>query len=205
MSKWYIIEGNIGSGKTTLLDKLEEHDNYEVIREPVDVWQNIKNDKNENILQQFYEDPNRYAYLFQTIVFKTRLQSLDKPQEKNIRFSERSIWTDKYIFGKECINSGLMNEIEKTAYLTWFDWLENKFFKIPDGIIYLKSNPNKCFERMNIRGRSEESTVSLEYLQSIHNNHEEWLNKWDKTKLLVIDNDKDNDWNNIIEEIKNFI
>ncbi len=205
MSKWYIIEGNIGSGKTTLLDKLAENNNYEVIREPVDVWQNIKNDKNENILQQFYEDPNRYAYLFQTIVFKTRLQSLDKIQEKEIRFSERSIWTDKYIFGKSCIDSGLMNEIEKTAYLTWFDWLENKFSKIPDGIIYLKSNPNKCFERMNLRGRSEESSVSLEYLQSIHNNHEEWLNKWDKTKLLVIDNDKDDDWNNIIEEIKNFI
>jgi deoxyadenosine/deoxycytidine kinase len=87
MSKWYIIEGNIGSGKTTLLDKLAEHNNYEVIREPVDIWQNIKNDKNENILQQFYKDPNRYAYLFQTIVFKTRLQSLDKIQEKEIRFS----------------------------------------------------------------------------------------------------------------------
>ena len=205
MSKWYIIEGNIGSGKTTLLNKLEEHDNYEVIREPVDIWQNIKDKNNQNILQQFYKDPTRYAYLFQTIVFKTRLQSLDKIQEKEIRFSERSIWTDKYIFGKSCIDSGLMNEIEKTAYLTWFDWLEQKCFKIPDGIIYLKSNPNKCFERMNIRGRSEESSVQLEYLQNIHEYHEEWLNKWDKTKILIIDNDKDNDWNNIIQEIKNFI
>ncbi len=203
MSKWYIIEGNIGSGKTTLLDKLDG-DN-EVIREPVDLWQTIKNENGENILQQFYANPNRYAYLFQTIVFKTRLQSLDKEQEKDIRFSERSIWTDKYIFGKSCMESGLMNELEKNSYLTWFDWLEEKFFKIPDGIIYLKSSPEKCYERMNKRGRSEESKVPLEYLQKLHDYHEEWLTKWDKTKILIIDNDKDDDWDKIIEEIKKFI
>ena len=40
---------------------------------------------------------------------KTRLESLDHPQTKSIRFSERSIWTDRYVFGKPCINSNKMN------------------------------------------------------------------------------------------------
>jgi len=159
----------------------------------------------KNILQQFYEDPTRYAYLFQTIVFKTRLQSLDVEQRKQFRFSERSIWTDKYVFGKSCIESNKMNQLEKTAYLEWFDWLERKFFKSPDGIIYLHCLPSKCYERMNIRSRNEESSVSIDYLQNIHINHEEWLRNWDKTKVLIIDNNIDNDWTNIINEIKNFI
>ncbi len=202
--KWYIIEGNIGSGKTELLNKLNDNINCEIITEPVEVWQNITGN-GKNILQQFYEDPSRYAYLFQTIVFKTRLQSIDKPQLKLIRFSERSIWTDKYVFGKSCIESNRMNELEKNAYYQWFEWLEEKFFKTPDGIIYLKCSPEKCYERMNRRGRNEESTVSIEYLKEIHLNHEEWLNSWMKTDKLILNNDNDNDWNNIIRQIKHFI
>ena len=35
--------------------------------------------------------------------------------------------------------------------------------------------PEECFNRLSKRGRSEESTVSLEYLTQIHNLHEKWL------------------------------
>ena len=202
--KWYIIEGNIGSGKTELLNKLNENMDCETIKEPVEIWQTITGN-GKNILQQFYEEPVRYAYLFQTVVFKTRLQVLDHPQTKSIRFSERSIWTDKYIFGKSCIESKKMNELEKNAYYRWFDWLEQKFFKIPDGIIYLQCSPEKCYERMNKRGRNEESSVPIEYLSEIHNNHENWLIPWTKTKILVINNENDNDWKNIINQVKQFV
>lgn len=202
--KWYIIEGNIGSGKTELLNKLNEYMDCEIIKEPVEVWQNISGD-GKNILQQFYEEPTRYAYLFQTIVFKTRLQSLEHNQTKIYRFSERSIWTDKYIFGKSCIESNKMNELEINAYYTWFEWLENKFFKNPDGIIYIQCSPEKCYERMNKRGRNEETSVKLEYLNELHNKHEDWLQNWNKTKLLIINNDNDDDWNNVITKIKKFI
>ena len=106
--KWYIIEGNIGSGKTTLINILKNFNNFEVIEEPVNLWLNLKGDDNKNILQEFYDDPERYAYIFQTMVFKTRLNSIDHPQDKDIRFSERSIWTDKYVFGISCIESKKM-------------------------------------------------------------------------------------------------
>jgi thymidine kinase len=186
------------------LNKLNEFVDCEIIKEPVEVWQTIIGD-GKNILQQFYENPSRYAYLFQTIVFKTRLQSIEKPQINALRFSERSIWTDKYVFGKSCIESNRMNELEKNSYLIWFDWLEYKFFKIPDGIIYLQCSPEKCYQRMKLRARNEESCVPIEYLNEIHSNHEEWLNNWDKTKVLIIDNNADNDWLNIIEKINKFI
>jgi len=204
-NKWFIIEGNIGSGKTTLINKLKSNNNYEVIEEPVSTWLSIKGDNDKNLLGLFYEDPTRYAYLFQTMVFKTRLQSLDHPQVKPFRFSERSVWTDKYVFGISCIESGKMNNLEKNCYYTWFDWLEEKFNPKPDGIIYVKTSPEKCLERIKHRHRSEEDSIPLDYLKELDDRHNNWILNWDKTPVLVIDNEEDNQWNKILDNVQNFI
>lgn len=203
--KWYIIEGNIGSGKTTLINKLKKMNKYEVFEEPVDQWLSIKGENNKNLLGLFYEDPNRYAYLFQTMVFKTRLKSLDVPQEKDIRFSERSIWTDKYVFGISCIENGKMNQLEKNCYYTWFDWLEEKFGPKPDGIIYVKTSPEKCKERIIKRNRSEEDSIPLDYLKELDDRHNKWLLNWDKTPVLVIDNEEDDRWEELLNQVYKFV
>lgn len=36
---------------------------------------------------------------------------------------------------------------------------------IPDGFIYLRANPDTCFNRLKKRGRSEETSVDMDYLQ----------------------------------------
>lgn len=203
--KWYIIEGNIGSGKTTLIKKLSQKDDFEVIEEPVEQWLSIKGDNNKNLLGLFYEDPQRYAYLFQTMVFKTRLKSLDKPQEKEIRFSERSIWTDKYVFGISCIENGKMNYLEKNCYYSWFDWLEEKFNPHPSGIIYVKTSAEKCRERIIKRNRTEEDSIPIDYLRELDDRHNKWLLNWDKTPVLIIDNEEDEQWDNILEKVYKFI
>lgn len=200
-----IIEGNIGCGKTTCIDKLEKNDFFEVIREPVNLWLSIKNSNGKNLLQEFYEEPERYSYLFQTIVFKTRLQSTEHEQIKPVRFCERSVWSDKFIFSKACINSGKMNQLESKCYNQWFNWLESKFYKKPNGIVYLKCSPEKCFERMYKRGRNEENTIPIEYLKELDDLHEEWIRNWKETPVLIIDNEKDDDWDNILNKINNFI
>ena len=204
-NKWYIVEGNIGSGKTTLLEKLNDNEHFEVIREPVNLWLNIKGSDGKNLLQEFYEEPERYAYLFQTMVFKTRLESLDYQQTKPIRFSERSIWTDRYVFGKSCVDSNKMNKLETNCYQFWFNWLEDKFWKKPDGIIYLRASPEKCMERMKERARNEESSVPLDYLKELHDYHENWLSKWTTTPVLIVDNENDNDWNTVLDQVNQFI
>jgi len=203
--KWYIIEGNIGSGKSTLLKLLENLENVEAIQEPVDKWVEIKDKDGKNLLQHFYEDMNRYSYMFQTMVFKTRVEALAKPQEKNIRFSERSIWTDRFVFGRMCLENDKMNSIETSCYKYWFQFLEEQFKPKPDGIIYIKCSPEKCLERIENRGRNEESKISKEYLDTLHTYHEEWFKNWKDTPLLIIDNEKDDNFNQIIHTINNFV
>jgi deoxycitidine kinase len=205
MNKWYIIEGNIGSGKSTLLDLLSKTPNTEVIPEPVHMWTGIKDNNDTNLLQHFYSDMNRYSYMFQTMVFKTRLESLEPKQIKPFRFSERSIWTDRYVFGKMCLEDEKMNSIESNCYKYWFTWLEEKFKPTPDGIIYVKCSPEKCLERINIRGRSEENNISLDYLSKLNTYHEEWLQNWKETPVLIIDNEEDNNYENILNKINNYI
>lgn len=41
--------------------------------------------------------------------------------------------------------------------------------------VYLRTTPEVVYERMKIRGRDEESTVSFEYLKELHDLHENWL------------------------------
>jgi deoxycitidine kinase len=216
--RWFIIDGNIGSGKSTIVNKIKEAtgENVKVVPEPVDLWLSIKNSE-DNLLSLFYKDPHRYAYTFQTVVFKTRIQSLlsaFQESRTDTVFSERSIWTDKYVFAKACYNNGLMNEVEYKAHELWFNWLEELFvseknstsiLKLPKptAIIYVKCSPEKCFERMKNRNRTEESSVPLDYLRQLHDYHEEWIQNWDYTPTIILDNERDlndDEWNALIQE-----
>ena len=46
---------------------------------------------------------------------------------------------------------------------------------IPDGFIYLRATPNICMNRLKRRHRAEEGGVSLNYLEGLHQKHEDWL------------------------------
>ena len=43
--------------------------------------------------------------------------------------------------------------------------------------IYLRTDPEKCLERIHKRGRREEQSIDLDYLKSIHDVHEDWLTR----------------------------
>ena len=76
--------------------------------------------------------------------------------------------------------------------------------------IYLKTNPEVCFKRLQKRSRNEESSVPLDYLVQLHNKHETWLNNIEKSRILTIDANKEfetdlNRFNEIVSEINTFI
>lgn len=168
------IEGNIGAGKSTLLKLLEEYfgkENIEFITEPVEFWQNCNG---ENLLEAFYHDPKKYAYMFQSLALSSRLQLQSSKQVKRIRILERSAVSDQ-CFGNICHVNGLMDDKEYAAYKNWYEFLINHINGKPDAIIYLRTNPEVAFNRVTVRNRHEENTVSIEYLEQLHLEHEKWL------------------------------
>ena len=207
------IEGNIGCGKSTFLNILQNYlsihnKSLSFISEPVDDWQTQIDDDKQNILQKFYSDQNRWSFTFQMNSFISRIQKIEN-NKKDISIVERSVFTDRYCFANNCYESGDMTKLEYDIYCKWNDWLVGSFNVTPKGYIYLKTSPEICCDRINIRARSEEDSIPLEYLKKLHNNHEYWLNS---TKIPVLElNVSENFINNeeqkkiLVEKVHQFI
>mgnify|MGYP003884648785 CR=1 FL=1 len=173
------IEGNISVGKSTLIKHMQSADSKlrnttEFVLEPVERWQDVRG---HNILEAFYDNPERYAYTFQSFVFLTRL--LDgglTPSQLPHRLLERSVFSDSMVFLRAIHNAQWLTEMEFDLLTTYFSPLCRKFPQIiPNGFIYLRANPETCYQRLQGRNRTEESTVSLPYLEQIHQYHEQWF------------------------------
>uniref|UniRef100_A0A8B9VSE2 Deoxynucleoside kinase domain-containing protein n=3 Tax=Anatinae TaxID=2068716 RepID=A0A8B9VSE2_9AVES len=205
------IEGNIAAGKSTFVRLLEKHsDEWEIIPEPIAKWCNIQTAEDEyeelstsqknggNLLKMLYDKPTRWAYTFQTYACLSRVRAQLKPvsaklheAEHPVQFFERSVYSDRYVFASNLFESGNINETEWTIYQDWHTWLLNQYepdIEL-DGIIYLRTTPQKCMERLQMRGREEEQGIELEYLENLHYKHETWL--YERTLRVDFENLKE--------------
>ncbi|XP_002125268.2 deoxycytidine kinase 2 [Ciona intestinalis] len=215
--KKFAIEGNIATGKSTFLKLLEsQSSDWSVVAEPVARWTNVSQDGDEvelttsqksggNLLQMFYDDIHRWSYTFQSYALLSRMRLQREPLpasftneqvKKHVQFFERSMQSDRYIFALNCYESGCMSETEWNIYQDWSQYLVHSIGELKlDGIIYLRANPEVCYQRMLKRGRPEESGVTMEYLECLNEKHESWLYRKDvkmdesliDVPILVID------------------
>lgn len=198
------IEGNIGTGKSTFLKNLDKSElkqryKYEVIYEPVDEWQQ------EGILEKFYSDPVKYCYLFQSYCLFSRfrlLKRIDKRDDLDFVFIERSIFSDKYVFADGCKKLDQLEDIEYKLYNNWFNHFRG-IHTIYHYHIYLRLDPEICLQRVNKRNRDEESGLSLDYLRLLHNQHEKWSKDNDKF-IKICDNRKMIDAEDFLKDVNDY-
>ena len=181
------IEGNIGSGKSTLLSNLREHfkDNVDIVflKEPVDEWAKIKDKNGTTILEKFYADQEKYSFPFQMMAYVSRIKELRntvKEQKKNslkpfIIITERSLYTDKMVFAKMLFDTGKIEYVNYQIYLNWFDTFSEEF--PVHKVVYVKTTPEKCHERILKRSREGEDNIPLSYLKSCSFYHDNMLDK----------------------------
>lgn len=170
-----VIEGNIGAGKSTFLRCLGDSLLAEPIFEPHEKWQNIGGG-GENLLDKFYSDTKRWAFTFQKYAFVSRVMEQEQAvRQHSVAVLERSVYSDRFCFAKNCYEMGFMTEVEWNLYRQWFGWLVDQHATKPTGFIYLRADPQVCYERMVKRARSEEASVSFDYLKRLHDRHEQWL------------------------------
>jgi deoxyadenosine/deoxycytidine kinase len=206
------LEGNIGSGKSTLLEALKNikwvDKKIVFLREPVDEWEKIKDNNGVTILEKFYADQEKYSFPFQMLAYISRLKLLKEAIELNpdsIIITERSLFTDKLVFAKMLYDSKKMEDVNYFIYLNWFDtFSENYPVK---KIIYVKTEPKVCFERIEKRSRQGESTIPLEYLNECDIYHEKMMDELNVEKLILDGNidiyenkEKLDEWSNSIKK-----
>lgn len=216
------IEAVIAAGKSTLIgalmEKVKGDNSYILIPEPVDQWKDIKlGDK--DILDAFYNDMSTVALPFQLIALLTRRELfLKKMKEaKNLAeetgktvylITERTIFSDKFIFADMLHRSGFISEAGILAYKLWNDVFAKELSV--DKVIYINTPPDVCMQRIKTRNRDGEDKITLDYLiecQKAHDNFYEQFIKQKNHKIIDTSNIHINtdSYDNLILEILDYI
>lgn len=192
------IEGNIGSGKEEFMQFFKKYFTDDIIY----IEDNIYNWKDKTLLTNFYKDPNRWAFTLQiqsiTQKYKRFLNVLPHKQKGSIIITHRSPMSDNFCYEKSCLESGYITAKEDDIYQTVF---EN--FRVPKfhGVIYLKSNVNKCYENIINNDDRVEKIINFDFLRNINNNYESWIEKIKIEKIPVLEiNVEGIDGNDILQQ-----
>lgn len=189
------IEGGIACGKSTLLNSLQQKTRLPVFLEPIGTW---------TFLDKFYQDQKRWGFTFNLQV----IMSMFKWKNNNYNsLYERSPLSCRHVFTQLQYESGYITPDE----LELFDSAIPTFSWDQDVIIYIRTTPDVCFDRMHKRNRDCEEGVSLTYLQDLHNKHESMMKLVEEQKknikTFVVDGNKSpdlvyNEVYNILKELK---
>lgn len=159
------IAGMIGAGKSTLATALGAHLKLPVYYEPV---------QDNEYLADFYRDTARYAFATQIYLLNRRFQ-----QHQEIIWrggggvQDRTIYEDA-VFARTLVSLGLMEDRDYRNYVSLFKHMSN-FMCRPNVIVYLDVRPERSLERIRMRKREVEDGLSLEYLEALYVEYENFL------------------------------
>ena len=203
--KIYTIEGNIGAGKTTILKIIGKNfDDVTFVEEPVSQWQNLGG---ENLLEKFYQDPERWGFTFEFYSMFSKLKCLMKAadSEKNIIIIERSILSNK-IFIDLSKEMNKLNDLEYGMLINTYNFYKQNVYPILNGIIYLNTPVDVCVQRIIQRNREGENNVDKNYLLMLQEKFDELSNNSTIPTLVIDGNfDLERDSNKIGRDIHSFM
>jgi len=177
------IAGNIGSGKTTLTGLLARHFGWNPHYEDVE---------SNPYLHSFYEDMQRWSFNLQIYFLNSRFrQIVEIRQSGKTVVQDRTIYEDAYIFAPNLHAMNLMSTRDFDNYLSLFE-LMSSFIQPPDLLIYLRASVPTLVRQIQMRGREYEESIRLDYLKSLNERYEKWIEGYREGKLVIFDVDKIN-------------
>lgn len=181
MSKYIVIAGNIGAGKSTLVEKLCESINWQPYYEPV----------SENpYLKDFYSDMDRWAFHSQLFFLSDRMSMHKELQEfRGNVVQDRSIYEDAEIFARNLYINGKMRERDFQTYWRMYS-IAIDLLNPPDLIVYMKGSVPALKERIILRNRDFETSISEDYLHNLNILYEKWISRYNDSQLLTLNIEK---------------
>jgi deoxyadenosine/deoxycytidine kinase len=144
------------------------------VYEPIDDWKYLSfREHTPNILKKFYQDPKTYAMSFQQMVMETYIPLHELEVPTTFKIMERSIHSS-LVFRQVLLSNGLLTPVQNAA-------LHNEYRDACSAkteaelVLYLRTDPTRCYERLQTRHRPEEMEISHRYLSNLHEAHEEWI------------------------------
>ncbi|MGB0839660.1 MAG: deoxynucleoside kinase, partial [Chitinophagales bacterium] len=170
------VAGNIGAGKTTLAEKLGKHFGWDIFYEDVD----------ENpYLADFYGNMRRWSFNLQVYFLNSRFAQVQeiRAHDKPV-IQDRTIYEDAHIFAPNLYEMNLMQQRDFETYIRLFKNISS-LVAPPDLLIYLHAPLPALMKQIKRRGRNYESKIRPDYLASLNQYYESWIENY-KNKVLVI-------------------
>lgn len=183
-----VLAGTIGAGKSSLATELGKHFGTEVFYESVE---------DNPILDIYYSDPKRYAFLLQIYFLNKRFKSIKQAYYNDNNVLDRSIFEDALFLDINYQNGNVTSQ-ERDIYYELLDnmleELDTLPKKSPDLLIYIDVDFDTMLKRINTRGRDYEQVDSngelLAYYKQVHSAYPDWYEKYNKSKKIRIDGTK---------------
>lgn len=173
------VEGNIGAGKTSFCNRIAEDFNCQLILESFE---------DNPFLQQFYQNPERYAFPVELFFMTERHKQLQKGLLKPNLFKQGTI--ADYFFLKTLLFARNNLKSEEHRLFSRIFHVLNAPFPKPDLLVYLHRSVNNLRINIDKRGRDYEKDITDEYLQKIQNTYFEFFRTEMSIPILIIDVEK---------------
>ncbi len=171
------IEGNIGVGKTSLARLMVKRFGGRLVEERLD---------DNPFLERFYDDMGAYA-------FQTQLVFLMNRYKQQLQLGQQDLFDDllvlDYVFARDRIFAHVnLSDDELALYERIATELEAKLIK-PNLVIYLQASSAVLFERIQMRGKEFERTISRDYLDALNEAFNHYFFNYSAGPLLVVNTD----------------
>jgi len=173
--------GNIGAGKTSLVERLCQEFGWQPYYEGV---------VDHPYLDDYYRDMQRWGFHTQIYFLTARLRQ----QQEIARIAtsvcqDRSIYEDHEIFARSLTSLGIMSQRDYQTYRLLFEAI-TPYISRPNLLIYLRASLPTLMERIRMRSRTYETTITADYLEHLNQHYEDWMGRFDICPLLVLDADR---------------
>src|SRR3989338_6033974 len=178
------IAGIIGVGKSTLTMELAKALNFEPVLEEVG---------GNPYLENFYGDMKKYGTIMQIWLlnhrFRQHREFVARISLGKIRgvVQDRTIWEDT-IFAR-MLNQHpdkIISDLDYNTYLDLFDNMVLRELVYPQLLIYLDCRPETAIERIRLRGRDMEKTITPDYLKALQKNYYQFLDEMEQAGVRIL-------------------
>jgi deoxyadenosine/deoxycytidine kinase len=181
MKKFIAIAGNIGVGKSTLVEMLCARMGWEPFFEGV---------VDNPYLADFYQDMRAWAFQSQIFFLSRRLRDLRRLRDfPRTVVQDRSVYEDAEIFAKNLYRQGYIAERDWNTYRELYEVL-TELLPPPDLVVYLNASVPTLLQRIALRGRDYEKSISPDYLQQLNILYDEWIADFALCPILIVPADR---------------